>query len=211
MGLCYNKRNLVGDGRIERTNAGLSNFGLKVIERMNKLGMIIDAAHAGEQTTIDALEASRDPMIISHSGARSLFNTRRLATDEELESLKRNGGLIGIHSGVNLLSDAKHQSVEIMIDHIDYCVKAIGIDHVAIGSDNYFGDKKAVHRGLVARHPQDGPQGYLQFIADYMEGIENPSEWKNITRALVKRGYCDEDVKKLIGGNTLKLVKTVIG
>jgi membrane dipeptidase len=211
MGLCYNKRSLVGDGRTERTDCGLSNFGLRYVERMNDLGMIIDAVHAGVRTTLDAIKASRDPIIISHTGAQGVYPTGRMATDEELEALAAKGGLAGIHSGPNVLSNAERQSVETMMDHLDYCVKLIGIDHVAIGSDNNFGDKNAVHAHTIREHAADGLQQYLSFAAPYMEGIENPSEWLNITRALVKRGYSDEDIQKLIGGNTLRLVEQVVG
>ncbi|MGD2157129.1 MAG: membrane dipeptidase [Anaerolineales bacterium] len=211
MGLCYNKRSLVGDGRTERTDSGLSNFGLRYIERMNDLGMIVDAAHAGVRTTIEAAEASQDPIIISHTGAAAVHNTGRMARDEELVAVTSKGGLIGIHSGPNVLSDATRQGVEDMIDHLDYCVDLVGIDHVAIGSDNYFGDKNAVHAHTIREHAADGLQNYLSFAAPYMEGIENPSEWPNITRELVRRGYSDEVIQKLISGNTLRLIEQVIG
>jgi membrane dipeptidase len=211
MGLCYNKRSLVGDGRTERSDCGLSNFGLRYVERMNRLGMIIDAVHAGVQTTLDAIEASKVPIIISHTGAKGLYQTGRMATDEELKALALKGGLAGIHSGPNVLSNAKQQGVETMIDHVDYFVKLIGIDHVAIGSDNFFADKNAVHAYTIKEHESDGLQQYLSFNAPYMEGIENPSEWLNITRVLVKRGYSDEEIRKLIGGNVMRLVELVIG
>ena len=211
MGLAYNKRNLVGDGRTERTDCGLSDFGLRLVERMNDLGIIVDGAHAGVRTTLDAIEASKDPIIISHTGAQGLRPTVRMATDKELEALAAKGGLAGIHSGPNILSNAKQQGVETMIDHVDYCVNLISIDHVAIGSDNFFGDKNAVHAYTIKEHAADGVQKYLSFEAPYMEGIENPSEWVNITRALLKRGYSDEDIQKLIGGNTLRLVEQVVG
>lgn len=211
IGLCYNKRSLVADGRTERTDCGLSKFGLQFIERLNDLGMIIDAVHAGERTTLEAIEASRDPIIVSHTGARGVHPTARMASDEELEALAAKGGLAGIHSGPNVLSDAKRQTVEVMVDHVDYCVNLIGIDHVAIGSDNCFGDKNAMHAHTIREHAADGLQDYLSFSAPYMEGIENPSEWLNITRALVKRGYSDEDIQKLIGGNVLRFVEQVVG
>jgi membrane dipeptidase len=211
MGLCYNKRNLVGDGRTERTDSGLSNFGLKVVERLNKVGMLIDLSHAGVMTTLEAVEASKAPVIISHTGARGVFDTGRMATDEEIRAVARKGGLLGIHSGVNVLSNAKRQSVEVIIDHIDYCVKLAGIDCVTIGSDNYFGDKNAMHQWTINAFAGDGLQKYLSFNAPYMEGFENPSEWQNVTRALVKRGYGDEDIKKLIGGNILRVIKKVMG
>ncbi|MBI4584036.1 MAG: membrane dipeptidase [Planctomycetes bacterium] len=211
MGLTYNKRNLVCDGRTERTDCGLSDFGISVIERMNELGMIVDATHAGVKATIEAAQFSKAPIIVSHTGAFGVFKTKRMATDEELKAVASTGGLIGIHSGVNVLSDAKVQTVEVMVDHIDYCVNLIGIDHVCIGSDNYFGDKNAMHEHSIKKHAADGLQKYLSFNAPYMKGIENPSEWKNITRVLITRGYKRESIEKLIGGNALRLVKEMLG
>jgi len=211
MGLSYNKRNLVGDGRTERTDSGLSKFGIQVIERMNKLGVIVDLAHSGERMTIEAAEFSKDPIIVSHTGARGVHPTGRMASDEEMQAVAAKGGLIGIHSGVGILSSASRQTVEDIINHIDYCVKLVGIDHVAVGSDNYFGDKMAMLTRIMKGRAEDGLQGYVAFTAPYMEGMENPSEWPNYTRALVKRGYSDQDIQKIIGGNTLRIVEKVVG
>ena len=211
MGLSYNKRNLVGDGRTERTDSGLSKFGIQVIERLNKLGVIVDLAHCGERMTLEAAEFSKDPIIVSHTGARGVHPTERMASDEELQAVAATGGLIGIHSGVGILSSANRQTVEDIINHIDYCVKLVGIDHVAIGSDNYFGDKLAMLARIMKGRAEDGLQGYVSFTAPYMEGMENPSEWPNYTRALVKRGYSDQDIQKIIGGNTLRIVERVVG
>jgi membrane dipeptidase len=211
LGLSYNKRSLVCDGRTERTDVGLSDFGIEVIKRMNDLGMIVDACHCGEKSTLEMTEVARAPMIVSHTGARAIYNTRRLASDAELKAIAKTGGAVGIHSGVNVLSDKKQQSIEDMLDHLDYCVKVMGIDHVCIGSDNYFGDKNANHLHSIKKHASDGLQKYLVFNAPYMEGIENPSEWKNITRGLVKRGYARKDIEKLIGGNALRIIEEVVG
>jgi len=82
---------------------------------------------------------------------------------------------------------------------------------VAIGSDNYFGDKRAQLTRTIEKRPEDGLQSYVSSDAPYMEGMENPSEWPNITRALVKRGYSDQDIQKIIGGNTLKIIEKVVG
>ena len=209
MGLSYNVRNPVADGRTERTDGGLSDFGLEVVARMNKLGIIVDAVHSGEQTTLDAASASSAPIIVSHTGARGVYDTKRMATDEELLALAGTGGLAGIHTGPNVLSNAPRQGVEVTVDHIDYCVKLMGIDHVAVGSDNYFGDKAMnVEYELGV---DKGMRRYIATHAPYMEGIESPSEWPNITRELVKRDYSDEDIQKLIGGNTFRVVESVIG
>jgi membrane dipeptidase len=211
LGLSYNKRSLACDGRTERTDSGVSDFGLEIIKRMNEMGMIVDACHCGEKSTIEIAKASKAPVIVSHTGARALYNTRRLASDDELKAVADSGGAVGIHTGVNVLSDKPHQGVDTTLDHLEYCADIMGIDHVCIGSDNYFGDKNANHKHSIQKHAADGLQKYLVFNADYMEGIENPSEWKNITRGLVKRGYPRADIEKLIGGNALRIVQQVVG
>jgi membrane dipeptidase len=211
LGFSYNKRSLMVDGRTERTDIGVSDLGIDLIGRMNELGMIIDACHTGERSTVEMAEISEKPIIVSHTGARKIHETSRLASDAEMKAIAEGGGVIGIHSGVNVLSDSENQSVETMADHLDYAVNIMGIDHVCIGSDNYFGDKNAMHMHAIKAHAADGLQKYLSFNAEIMEGIESPSEWKNVTRVLVKRGYSRPDVEKLIGGNALRLVEDVIG
>jgi membrane dipeptidase len=199
------------DGRTERTDIGVSDMGIDLIGRMNETGMLIDACHTGEQSTIEMAEVSEKPIIVSHTGARAVHDTRRLASDAEMKAITAKGGAIGIHSGVNVLSDSEHQSIDTVADHLDYAVNMMGIDHVCIGSDNYFGDKNAMHMHAIKAHAADGLQKYLSFNAEYMEGIESPSEWKNVTRVLVKRGYSRPDIEKLIGGNALRIVEEVIG
>ena len=209
--LTFNSRNYVGDGCGERTNSGLSYFGLDVVERMNKVGMMIDLSHCGDQTTLDTIEASKDPVLFNHTGARALNpKCKRLKTDEQMKALAEKGGLMGISAVPNQLSNARSQGVQDMLNHIDYAVKLIGIDHVAIGLDNVFGDQVAHHRAgaktvfLLSRIGQE-------LNADYMEGIESPEEWPNITRGLVSRGYSDQEIEKIIGGNALRIIEQVVG
>ena len=209
--LTFNSRNYVGDGCGERTDSGLSYFGLDVVERMNKVGMMIDLSHCGDQTTLDTIEASKDPVLFNHTGARALNpKCKRLKTDEQMKALAEKGGLMGISAVPNQLSNARSQGVQDMLNHIDYAVKLIGIDHVAIGLDNVFGDQVAHHRAgaktvfLLSRIGQE-------LNADYMEGIESPEEWPNITRGLVSRGYSDQETEKIIGGNALRIIEQVVG
>ena len=209
MGLSYNVRNAFADGRTERTDGGLSDLGQEAIARMNSLGIVVDAVHSGEQVTLDAAAASKAPIIVSHMGARAVYPTKRMATDEELQAVAETGGVVGVHSGPNVLSNKKSQSVADMVDHIDYCVKLIGVDHVAAGTDNYFGDKAM--NVEIEMGSDKGMQNYIDLKAPYMEGIESPSEWPNITRELVRRGYSDQDIQKIIGGNTLRVVESVVG
>ena len=209
--LSFNTRNYVGDGCGERTNAGLSYLGLELVEKMNELGMLIDLSHCGVQTTLDAIEASKAPVFCNHVGARALYPTmKRLKTDEELLALANKGGLAGVSAIPNQLSGNAEQGIEDMLNHIDYFVNLIGVDHVAIGLDIVFGDHVEYHRRAAKTTFK------LDFIkqgleAPYMYGIESPEEWPNITRGLVSRGHSDEEIKKILGGNALRVIKEVVG
>jgi membrane dipeptidase len=209
--LVFNTRNYVGDGCGERTNAGLSYLGLELVEEMNELGMMIDLSHCGIQTTLDAIEASKDPVLCNHVGARALYpRMKRLKTDEVLKSLADKGGVAGVSAIPNQLSGNEEQGIEDMLNHIDYMVKLIGVDHVAIGLDIVFGDHVEYHRQAAKTTFK------LDYIgqgleAPYMYGIESPEEWANITRGLVARGYSDEDIRKILGENALRVIKEVVG
>jgi len=209
--LVFNTRNYVGDGCGERTDAGLSYLGLELVELMNSLGMMIDLSHCGIQTTLDAIEASKDPVLCNHVGARALYpRMKRLKTDEVLKALADKGGVAGVSAIPNQLSPNEEQGIEDMLNHIDYMVKLIGVDHVAIGLDIVFGDHVEYHRQAAKTTFK------LDYIgqgldAPYMYGIESPEEWPNITRGLVARGYSDEEIKKLLGGNALRIIKEVVG
>ena len=209
--LTFNTRTYIGDGCGERTNGGLSYLGFEVVERMNELGMLIDLSHCGVQTTLDAIEASKDPVMCNHTGARALYpQMKRLKTDEELKALAAKGGIAGVSAIPNQLSGNAEQGIEDMLNHIDYMVKLIGVDHVALGLDNVFHDQVAYHRQAAQTTFK------LEYIgqelnAPYMYGIESPEEWPNITRGLVARGYSDDEIEKIIGGNALRVIQQVVG
>jgi len=209
--LTFNTRTYIGDGCGERTDGGLSYLGHEVVERMNELGMLIDLSHCGEQVTLDAIEASKEPVMCNHTGARALYpQCKRLKSDEVLKAVADKGGLVGVSAIPNQLSGDEEQGIEDMLNHIDYIVNLIGIDHVGIGLDNVFHDQVAYHRQA------DQSIFKLSYIgqelnAPYMGGIESPEEWPNITRGLVSRGYSDEDIKKIIGGNSLRVIQEVVG
>lgn len=209
--LVFNTRNYVGDGCGERTNAGLSYLGLEFVERMNELGMLIDLSHCGIQTTLDAIEASKDPVMFNHVGARALYpQMKRLKTDEELVALAKKGGVAGVSAIPNQLSGSAEQGIEDMLNHIDYMVKLIGVDHVAIGLDIVFGDHVEYHRKAAETTFKLNYIGQ-ELNAPYMYGIESPEEWPNITRGLVSRGYSDDEIKKILGGNALRVIEEVVG
>jgi membrane dipeptidase len=209
--LTSNTRNYVADGCGERTDGGLSNFGIEVVERMNQVGMLVDVSHVGTQSTLDTIEMSKDPIIANHVGARALYpQCKRLKTDEVLKALAEKGGIAGVSAIPNQLSGKNEQGIEDVMNHVDYMTNLIGVDHVGIGLDNLFGDHVELHRR------SDGSLFALKHInqelnAPFMWGIESPEEWPNITHGLVSRGYSDPEIKKILGGNALKLIGRVVG
>jgi membrane dipeptidase len=213
MGLTYNETNTLGSGLGDERDAGLTVFGRKAVQRMNKLGMIVDVAHSSSQTAIDAAEVSEQPIIISHSGARAVHNINRLKPDDVLEAVARSGGLVGIEAAphTTLVEGRAEHNIGTVMAHFEHCVKLIGIEHVAFGPDTNYGDHSGLHR-VYAEHlsiarsfgdptmePSDEP--------DVVEGMENPTEcFPNIVRWLVSHGYSDQDIVQVVGGNALRVM-----
>jgi membrane dipeptidase len=207
-GITYSRRNAIGDGQNERTDAGLSSFGVAVVRRMNDLGMVIDVSHAGFATAMDAIEHSRAPVVFSHNAAYTLRPTARTRKDEELVACAQKGGLIGITAVPNSLSDDPEQDIACVLDHYDYMVRLVGVDHVAIGTDTLIGDHVGYHIKMMARGPAAAP---TRRPAKYLNGLESPADGTNIIRGLIARGHSDVDIAKIAGGNALRLFREVIG
>ncbi len=208
-GISYNSRTTVADGCTERTDGGLSNFGFKVIERMNRLGMLIDLSHSSDIAAKETIEASKAPCAFTHTFARALFENPRGRSDDLLKLLAEHGGVIGVAAVANLMSGKEVQTIFDVIDQVDYLVKLVGVDHVAVGTDAMFGDHVGMHK--LMRGVMDMMKALKDLPAPYVEYIENPSEWPNLTRALVARGYSDEAIKKIIGENVLRVLEQTIG
>lgn len=210
--LTFNTKNYLGDGCTAKTDSGLSYLGIEVVERLNDMGILIDLSHCGIQTTMDAIKYSKDPVLFNHTGARLLNPpVARLKWDEQLTALADKGGVVGISAIPNQLSSEPEQGIEDMLNHIDYVKNLVGVDHVAIGLDNIFGDQVANHRKMAASKEVDLRKSGMNLAADYMYGIESPLEWRNIIRGLISKGYTDEEIEKIIGGNALRVIEQVVG
>jgi membrane dipeptidase len=131
--LTYNLRNFVGDGCLEHHQSGLTYFGLEVVDRMNRLGMLIDVSHCSPQTTLDAVEVSKAPVAATHAGCKGVYYHSRNKTDEELKAIAEKDGYVGIPSTPAFLGG--RGTLRELLDHVDYAVSLIGVDHVGIGSD----------------------------------------------------------------------------
>lgn len=169
----------------EDASKGLTAFGRKVVKEMNKVGMMIDVSHVSEGTFWDVIKYSKDPIFASHSSVKALCDHDRNLTDDQLRALAKNGGVIQIciYDGY-LNNDAKAASIDDIVKHIDHAVKVAGIDHVGIGSDF------------------DGGGGVL--------GCKGDNDLINITVKLIEKGYSEEDIRKIWGGNFFRVMNQVI-
>ena len=213
LGITYAASNALGTGQRDadpEADSGLTTFGEAAVERMNKLGVLIDPSHASDRTTLDVCEVSDDPVVLSHNGARALLDVGRLDPDEVLEAVADTGGVIGIQSAPHNVASPEHprHTIASVMDHFEYVRELVGVDHVSFGPDCLYGDHVGLHRYMGKRYDQYPEWQEIEF--DYVEGMENPTEaWHNIPRWLVREGYSDEAVAKVTGGNVLRVLEEV--
>jgi membrane dipeptidase len=212
LGVVYSGSNQLGTGCRERADGGLTGFGRRAVERMDKLGILIDVSHAGDRTSLETIEASRNPICISHSGARALWPIGKHKPDEVIRACAERGGIIGIEAapGTTMTTDDMvEHSIETVMRHFEYCVDLVGIDHVTFGPDTFFGDHSATYRIGTASLLASGDSEYDRVIPPYVKGLENPGDFPNVVRWLVKHGYSDDEIAKATGGNTLRVLERV--
>jgi membrane dipeptidase len=212
MGIVYSEANALGGGLRETHDGGLTELGRAVVRRMNKLGMLVDVSHCGDKTSLDVIEESEHPIFISHAGARALWNTRRLKPDNVLEAMAAKGGVLGIEAAPHTTLTENHprHNLDSLMEHFEYAVKLIGIDHVGFGPDTLYGDHVGLHHAYAAQLSIAKSHAGMKFDeVEYVDGIENPSDFPNIIRWMVKHGHSDEDIIKAMGGNAMRVLKQV--
>jgi len=207
--LTFQDRNYVGDGCWEKTDAGLSEFGLRVIKEMNRQGILIDLSHAGDKTVIEAIEASEKPVAFTHANPRSLKDNPRNKTDEQILSIADKGGVIGTTLYSPLLSAGYKSELNDFLDVIDYLVELVSVDHVGIGSDFTENQPQEFFTDVLTGKSWEKPLSKVKYPIIYPKGIRSATEFSNITEGLVKRGYANKDVKKIMGENWLQLYSNV--
>lgn len=213
LGIAYSEGNALGAGLKEPRDGGLTVFGRKAVERMNKLGMAIDISHSGDQTSMDTIEASKHPVFITHAGARALWDTPRLKPDEIIKACAERGGVIGIEAAphTTITKQRLRHDIDSFMEHFEYCVDLVGIDHVSFGPDTLYGDHVGLHDALREALSLSASKGTTPYPkVEWVDGIENPTEaFPNIVRWLVKHGYSDDEIVKVIGGNTMRVLEEV--
>ena len=217
MHLTYNRRNMIGDGCGEPANAGLSDFGRAVIKEMNQVGVIVDIAHSGWQTSLEAAQLSEKPMVASHSTATSIHEHIRSKPDEVIKAIADTDGYIGICCIPRFLGGAG--DITAMMKHIDYIAKKFGPNHVAIGTDQAYTSQYVTEEtgkvisSISSRYrtrwgalwPDDPYQE-----KPHMHQSMLWTNWPLFTVGLVQLGYSDEDIQKIIGGNVMRVARAVL-
>ena len=184
MTLCHNGNNqLCGSAKYNEKNLGINAFGEQVIQEMNRVGMMVDISHAGEQTFYDALAISKTPIVASHSSSRALCNHPRNLTDDQLKALAAKGGVAQVTLYSGFLREEGPATIQDAIEHLNHMVNIMGIEHVGIGTDF------------------DGDGGII--------GCASASELINFTRCLLKERYSEEDIRRIWGGNFLRVMEEV--
>ena len=184
MTLCHNGNNdICGSARYNDENLGVSKFGEDVIREMNRTGMMIDLSHSGERSFYDTLEISQVPVVCSHSSCRSLCDHPRNLTDDQIKAITRKGGVIQVCLYSGFLRSDREANILDAIEHLNHIVNLAGVEHVGIGTDF------------------DGDGGII--------GCNDSSELINFTRRLMKERYSEEDIKRIWGGNFLRVMEEV--
>jgi len=219
MHLTYNRRNMIGDGCAESSDAGLSDFGRAFVREMNRVGIIVDVSHCGHKTSLDAASVSEKPLVASHSSAYGVHKHIRAKNDKTIKAIADTGGLIGVLCWSAFLG--RGGDINAFLDHIDYIVKKFGVEHVAIGTDRSYepDDYQRNRRKCFIRGFPKGRKGWHDFWppgsesnGKYTEEARSSLEWTNwplFTVGLVQRGYSDDEIQKIIGGNALRVTKAV--
>ncbi len=203
--LTYNDRNAVGGGCMDPHDAGLSAFGRELIGEMNRLGIVVDLSHTGDRTTLEAIEASSEPTVFSHSNVRRLFEHPRNITDQQIRTVAEQGGLVGVNAVASFLrTDGKGANLSDLLDHIDYLVEMIGPHQVCLGLDFWSGPEVDFQEwNRTGRWSADDLSQYV----DWPRHIAGPGHLPRLREGLAARGYSSGDTAAIMGRNWARIFR----
>ncbi|WP_434361548.1 dipeptidase [Parasalinivibrio latis] len=207
--MAYNTQNLVGTGCYER-DGGLSGFGREIVAEMNRVGMMCDLSHVGPKTSEEVILESKKPVCYSHCLPLGLKDHPRNKSDEELKFIADHGGFIGVTMFAPFLKNGINSTIEDYVEAIEYIINIVGEDCVGIGTDFTQGHDQAFFDWLTH------DKGYARELTQFgkivnPEGIRTVGEFPNLTEALLRRGWREEKVQKVMGGNWVNILKEVWG
>jgi membrane dipeptidase len=197
----YNRSNGLAGG-CQDVDEGLTDFGREVLREMERVGMMVCCSHIGERSALDIMELATRPVIYSHSNPLGRWRHARNISDHAMRACARTGGVVGIN-GIGVFLGENDARVETLVEHIDYALGLIGPDHVAIGLDFAFDDDEV--KAFLKAHPEIYPPD------KYPNGIEMvpPESFPRIAELLLARGWGDEEVRKVMGRNLLRVAEEV--
>ena len=217
--LTYNDRTWAGDGCVEPVDGGLSVFGRAMIEEMARVGMALDLSHVGRRTSLDVIEAATVPPMFSHANPLALTENVRNLTDEQMRKVADRGGMVGICCWAPLCwknRPGDPPTIADYVDHIDYAVELIGADRVGIATDSAC----TMDQAWAAQHSLDFAAAFPEIAQSYRdavgpnthpESLPTVANLLPITEELLRRGYAEDDVRSIIGGNFLRHLREVWG
>jgi membrane dipeptidase len=208
----YNRRNLLGDGCMEPSDAGLSRAGVKAVERMNELGILVDLSHCGRRTAADAIATSSRPVSFTHTGCSALAKHPRHRTDKEMKAVAKTGGVIGIYI-MPYMAKGRQPTAADVIAHIEHAIDVAGEDHVSMGTDGSisptqltdefienFRKTTAERKELGIAAPYETETGYL-----FANDLNTPRRFETLSHLLLKRGHSETRISKIMGANLQRL------
>jgi len=215
MHLTYNRRNMLGDGCAEPANGGISDLGRHAIAELNRQGVIVDVAHSGWRTSLEAAQASSKPMVASHTTCTALHHHIRSKPDEVIKAICDSGGMIGICCIPYFLGGSG--DIAALLDHIDHVAKKFGVDHVGIGTDVAYSSR---HQDTTTKLPPRAKRR-TRFAALWPPESRGSGRypraasiawaaWPMFTVGLVQRGYSEEDIRKILGGNMMRVCREAL-
>lgn len=221
--LTYNRGNTLGDGCCEHRDAGLTMLGREAVQTCNEHGIVLDVSHCNDTTTMDVVEQSEDPVIASHIGCRALATSQgRAKTDEQLRAIADNGGVNCITPFPPVIKrdpethEVTQATINDVLDHIDHAVEVGGVESVAFGGDM---SDRTLDQGSISEgsnlnvwrktHPEVYGDGPTDRMDPYPEHLSRYTELRNLTDGLVARGYSDDEIRNILGGNLRRVFGTV--
>jgi membrane dipeptidase len=210
--LTHNERNALGCGCLETPDSGLTQLGRACVAELNHLGIVVDLAHAGPRTAREAIERSARPCVVSHANARALRDNPRNVPDDVLRALAAGGGVLGVTAYAPFCETKPgvRPGLDDLVDHVEHVRDVAGIDHVGIGSD-FFESESEIRFARFARSYPAATGVYTSPATVYVEGFDRIDRFPRLTEALLRRGFADQDVAKVLGGNFLRVFRQVWG
>jgi membrane dipeptidase len=211
-GLAYNNGNTLGGGLGQAVDPGLSALGRDAVRLLEERRVVVDLAHAGDRTTIDAAAAATRPVVVSHAGARALWPSPRMKPDDVLRAVADTGGLIGVEAapGSTRVTDRPGHDLDAVMAHVEHIAGVVGVAHVALGPDTFFGDHAGLY-GAAGWRPTPVPGHEDLPLPATVTGMENPGEAPAHAAAwLVAAGWSDADATAVLGGNALRVLEELL-